>query len=408
MRSAGRRAVCAAVLAAVLAGGAVCPACAVTRPSGMDDQTWTSLQDNLMEYGELENLIRYYNPSYRQVLESIEPMIDASRETASRMRTSEDLKTMKDSEKELKKTLDQMNPNSESQMEQMMYEQTKGLYQTVQEGVRGIEQGIKAINKTANTMDQETRDMRDQTLYSLTAAVQKMFIGYNQALSSRELCAAAEELAQAAVRSAQTQRDVGMATDNDVLSAQQSLLSAQNQTLSLDNTLLSLRQNLYVMTGWTYDASAAIGTVPAPDLTKIDAMNPAADITEALDNSYSLKTLDDTLKSSKSGYSTKEKVRKEAKEEIKTQLEELYQTVLADRAAYEASFTTLEAARLTEESGRRQYELGMIGQLQYLQTKMAYLQQKVSADNASMALTQAILDYEWAVRGIIMSDQTEQ
>ncbi len=384
------------------------PIRAAGRPEGMDDETWNRLQDNVMEYDELENLVKYYNPSYQQILESITPMIDASQQAASQMRSSEDLKTMKDSSKELKKALDQMDPDSESMMDQMAYQQTYTMYLTIQAGIQGVEQGAKAISKTAAVMDQQTRSVREQTLYSLTAAVQQMFIGYNQALASRELCAAAAELSEAAAQSAETQRSVGMATDNDVLSAQQTLLSAQNQITSLDNTLSSLRQNLYLMTGWTYDASAEIGTVPAPDLTRIDAMDLNADIIKAIDNSYSLKSLKDTLKTSKASAATKDKKKEEAEAEIKTQMEALYQTVLADRSAYEAASTTLEAARLTQESSKRQYDLGMIGRLQYLQAQTAYLQQKMTADNASMALTQAILDYEWALKGIIMSGQTGQ
>lgn len=378
---------------------------AKSRPEGMDDATWTRLQDNVMEYDELTDLVKYYNPSYQQILDSIMPMVETSRDAASQMKSSEELKTMKDSSKELKEALSQMNPNSESPMEQMAYQQTNAMYLAVQAGIQGVEQGAKAISRTASVMEQQTSSMREQTLYSLTAAVQQMFIGYNQALASRELCVAAEELSEAAVQSAQTQRSIGMATDSDVLSAQQSLLTAQNQTISLDNTLSSLRQNLYVMTGWTYDASAEIGTVPAPDLTKIDAMDPAADITRAIDNSYSLKTLDDTLKSSRASLAAKDKRKEEAREELKAQLDALYQAVLAGKASYEASSASLEAAKLSQESSERQYNLGMIGRLQYLQARLAYLQQKMAADSASMTLTQAILDYEWALRGIIMTGQ---
>ncbi len=381
---------------------------ALGRPEGMDDLTWTNLQDNVIDFEELENLVKYYNPSYQQLLGTVTPMVDAGKQTAAQMQASEELKTMKESEKELKKTLSRMDPNSVSPADQMAYQQTYMMYQAMEAGIQGTEQGIRAIRRASGTIESQTRDLRTQTLYSLTAAVQQMFIGYNQALASRDLCVAAEELSEAALRSAETQRSVGMATDNDVLSAQQALLSAQNQISSLDSTLSSLRQNLYLMTGWNYDASAEVGTVPAPDLTRIEAMNPAVDITRAVDNSYSLKTLDDTLKGSLASHATKEQRKAEAREEIRTQLETLYQTVLADRTAYEAASTTLESARLAEESSRRQYELGMIGQLQYLQARISSLQQKMAADNASLSLVQAILDYEWALRGILMSGQAEQ
>ena len=382
------------------------PLLSIGGAGSMDDQTRAYLQDNVITFEELGDLVQYYNPSYQQLLGSVMPMVDAGKETASQMRSSDTLEMMKESRTELLKAMSEMDPNAASPVEQMAYQQTSAMFQAVNTGIRGTEQGIKAISKASGSIEDQTRDLRAQTLYSLTSAVQQMFIGYHQALASRDLCLAAAELSEAAEQSAETQRSVGMATDNDVLSAQQALLSAQNQIISLDNTLASLRQNLYLMTGFSYDATVEIGEVPAPDLTKIDAMNPAVDITRAINNSYSLKTLDDTLKNSKAGYLTKEERKKEAEDEIRMQLEALYQTVLTNRAAYEAASTTSEAAALAEESSRRQYELGLIGRLQYLQTKAASLQQKMAVDNASLALSQAILDYEWALKGIILSEET--
>ena len=412
------RTACAAVLAAVLAlSPAAGPAAseslsgcltayAITRPAGLDDLTWLKLQDNVMEYEELENLVRYYNPSYQQVLESIMPMIDASRQTASQMKSSEELKTMKDQMKEIKKTLDQMDPNSQSLEEQLLYQQLSGMYGILQASVQGTEQGIKAIRKTANTLDGDTRAVREQTLKSLTFGAQQMFIGYNQALASLDLCSAAVELAQAAANSAQVRYGIGMATEEDVLSAQQSLLTALSQQQSLNDTLTTLRQNLCLMTGWTYNADPVIGTVPAPDLARIDSMNPESDIPAAIAASYSL----DTLKDSLTGKTAVRKNRTlgEAEETIKIQVNTLYQTVLADKASYDAAQTALAAANIAKESADRQYSLGAIGRLQYLQLQLSYLQQKMAADAAAMTLTQSILTYEWALDGIILNEQQQE
>ena len=412
------RAACAAVLAAVLAlspaagpaAPAALPGCmtayAISRPAGLDDLTWLKLQDNVMEYEELENLVRYYNPSYQQVLESIMPMIDASRQTASQMKSSEELKTMKDTAKDLKKTLDQMDPNSEYLPEQQVYWQTYAVYTALQEGISGTEQGIRAIGRTAGTLEDDTSTVREQTLKSLTFGAQQMFIGYNQALASLDLCNAAVELSQAAANSAEVRYGIGLATEEDVLSAQQSLLTALSQQQSLNDTLTTLRQNLCLMTGWTYNADPVIGTVPAPDLGRIDSMNPESDIPAAIAASYSL----DTLKDSLSGRTSTRKNRTlgEAEETIKIQVNSLYQTVLADKASYDAAQTALAAANIAKESADRQYSLGAIGRLQYLQLQLSYLQQKMAADAAAMTLTQSILTYEWALDGIILNEQQQE
>ena len=55
---------------------------AIEKPEQMDDATWARLQDNVLEYDEISDLVEYYNPTYRQVVEQIEinakPMEEAA------------------------------------------------------------------------------------------------------------------------------------------------------------------------------------------------------------------------------------------------------------------------------------------------------------------------------------------
>ena len=41
---------------------------AIEKPEQMDDATWARLQDNVLEYDEISDLVEYYNPTYRQVV----------------------------------------------------------------------------------------------------------------------------------------------------------------------------------------------------------------------------------------------------------------------------------------------------------------------------------------------------
>ena len=66
----------ALTLSALLAAGSVFPALAVEKPAEMDDATWARLQDNTLEYDEIENLVLYYNPTYRQVVDTIEVQLE--------------------------------------------------------------------------------------------------------------------------------------------------------------------------------------------------------------------------------------------------------------------------------------------------------------------------------------------
>ena len=44
----------------------------VEKPEDMDETTWERLQDNILEYDEIADLVENYNPTYRQVIDQID------------------------------------------------------------------------------------------------------------------------------------------------------------------------------------------------------------------------------------------------------------------------------------------------------------------------------------------------
>ncbi len=357
----------------------LCSMAQAERPETIDEETWTRLQDNVLEYDEIGNLVEYYNPTYQQAVQNVQINIQPYEDAALQLRGAakeliEDAKLEKD--------------------ENIILEQTYRAY------AKGYQQTAKTFEKAVKTIKSSTRSMLNSARKQLTSGVQQLFLGYCQALSSKEMADAAAELAQEAYRSALTRRDMGMATDTDVQSALKSLQSAQAGQQSLNDTLNSLRQNLQFMTGWSYDAVVEIGAAPVPDLSQIDAMNPENDLETAISNNY---TYIDQRKVSGKGTSNRDakfRTLDESEAKIKIQLESLYQAVLQNKAAYEASRLSMESARLTMNGSDTRYQQGMIGKLEYLQLKMAFLQQKAAAEAASIGLVQAMENYRWAVEGL--------
>lgn len=399
MKGHGYRRICAVFLTGALAlGGLPVPfaapvlstARAAERPSGMDDETWERLQDNTMDFDELADLVKCYNPTYLQMVQSIDPVVQDGRDTASEM--TEEIRDYKKEIKELEKKIEEEGPLSPE------YPADATQLMVLQMTVSGYEPVAKQIRSAANDMYRDTSVGREQLRKTLTSAAQQLFIGYDQAVASRELCALSVELAQAAEASAETQRSVGAATDNDVLSAQQALLSAQSQQMNVENTITSLRQQLCLMTGWSYNAMPEIGAVPAPDLERIAAIDTSEDVETAVKNSCELRSLRDNLSGSTMRRS---RTMVEAEAGVRTRFGAVYQALMESKASYDAAGTALQAAEIVWDGNVRQYQVGMIGRLQYLQAQLAYLQQKLAADTASMNLTQAILNYEWALNGIM-------
>ena len=154
------------------------------------------------------------------------------------------------------------------------------------------------------------------------------------------------------------------------------------------------------MTGWSYDAQVDIGEAPVPDLSRIDGMNPENDLPTAIGNNYTLLGQRRASANSTADRDAKMRTLDESEAKIKVQLDTLYQEVAQSKAAYEASLLALESANLTMAGNEKKYEMGMLGRLEYLQLKLAYLQQKMAADAASLNLVQAIENYNWAVEGL--------
>lgn len=354
---------------------------AAEKPADMDEAVWARLQDNRLEYDEIENLVEYYNPTYLQTVANIEVNLQPMREAVDELHGV--IRDNNATAREAREEGDIVN--------QMIAEGT----------AKGAKTALKMFERSLGSAEGSTRPTKNMVRKQLTNGVQQLMIGYHQAAASQELCNVGVELAQAALEAVQTQQTVGMATDGDVQSARKALLSAQSQQQTLNDTLNMLRQQLCIMTGWSYTDAPEIGEIPSPDVTRIDAMNPSADITMAFGSNYDVIALRAT--SGKGDVNRNRKFRSldELEAKLKTKLEALYQTVLQSRAAYDAANTALESARLTMEGNERKYQMGMLGRLEYLQAKTAYLQQKMAADNAALALTQAMEAYDWAVKGIV-------
>lgn len=351
------------------------------KPESMDEETWQRLQDDILEYDEIGDLVENYNPDYLQMLGQIDVNVQIYEEAAGELR-----KVAADNTSEARAARDQ---------DPMM----SAIYQGT---ARGYTEAAKAYEKVAQAIKGSTRLQRRKVWKMLTSGVQQLMNGYQQALASKELADTAAELAKAAYDSTVTQRGIGMATDTDVESAFRTLQAAQGQQKALEDAMTSLKQNLCRMTGWDYRASVEIREIPAPDVTRIDRMNPAADLERAIGNNYALIEQRETISGrGTANLNNKNRVLDESEARIKTQLEALYQAVLEHKAAYEGADTAFQGALITMNGSDLKDQMGMLGRPEYLQCKLAYLQQKLALKTAQLNLLQAMEDYDWAVKGLI-------
>lgn len=378
------------MLAGMLSASSACTALAVEKPADMEDAVWERLQDNTLEYEEIENLVVCYNPYYRQAADQIAVQLEPLETAVENLRLE-----AKDLRLEAREAKDEGD---------MLTYMTNTYMVTAIDSILDGSNGAPGLKTALRSATYQTKAPKNQVRRMMTSTVQQLVIGYHQALASKPLLDAAVEYAEAACGSALASQSLGLATATDVQRAQAGVLSAKNQQQSLNDTITTLRQNLCVMTGWAYDAQPEIGAVPAPDLARIETMDPDVDITMAI--SYNPTIIQQRAVSGKGEANHNMKFRSldETEAKIKNQLQVLYQAVLQAKVTYDGALNSYENSRLTMDSSQRMYDLGMISRTDHLQMQMGYLQQKMVYDQAVLSLKQAMENYEWALYGVITLD----
>ena len=187
----------------------------------------------------------------------------------------------------------------------------------------------------------------------------------------------------------------------NVLAAEEALNSARAAASSAENEEKDQKQTLIRMLGWRYDADPAIQKVPEPDLARIASYDPAADISKAIENNVTLYDTRMASSSSQGGAVAKARTIKDQENEVRTSLDLLYKDVLQKQAAYEAARTKFAADGADKAAADRKTALGMMSRQEYLTAESAYLAAEAEFTEASLALTGAMEEYEWAVKGMM-------
>ncbi len=331
---------------------------------------------------------------------------------------------------------------------------TPGTYAELVYSSEVLSQQAEQMTLSADSLSAVTPEMLkvkmvDSTRAALVSGAQSAMIGYEQLLLQKESLEDSIALLEEVYKSTQTQASLGLATENAVLTARQNLESAQAGRLAMDASEVKLRQSLCTLLGWEYNGNPEIRKVPEADLSRIGAMDPAADKQAAIDNNYTLKynrlsyeqltdgsveqqnmarTIEDQTAAISSSlenlynqvlqkrneYQTAvaalelEKTRMEAADRkmsvgtiaaISSSLENLYNQVLQKRNEYQTAVAALELEKTRMEAADRKMSVGTIGRLEYLQQKNSYAAKETAVKTADLALFQAMETYDQAVEG---------
>lgn len=378
------------------------PSAAWAKLSDYDVETAARLQDNKLEYDELENLIKEYNPEIRHAYAQLDFSKDDTEATVRELRDDiekSDYKAMIKMLKEQKKQLEAM-PDSE--------EKAKALAE-LKATIAGLESLTGAPSSTTKATDKQLEKARKQLDTGVKQALkgtQTLMISYDNLRAQVQTLKKVEELQKEALEAAKLQAGMGMTTDTGVLQAQSDLLSTQMQLDSLQNLADSLHIQLCLLTGWPVDGTPEISSVPAADPAGIVAINLAADTQKAIGNNQTLiQERHASSAKSTSAINNRLKNIEESEQQLTIEMQRLYQVMQQKKVLYDAAETSYQKAVLAKDAAERQYQLNMLSKIQYLGAEVQYYQAEGARKTADTALLQAMLDYDWAVRGFVSVPQ---
>lgn len=359
---------------------------AVAEPEKYDAETLARLTDNRIEYEEIADLVHEYNP-------------DISKAWETYMDTRDDYANMvtelESQYRTVKQTADGYISAGKLMGSPMLVSTGRQLDKTYQ----GAVQGMRDVVNEWGTNRQATSALR-RAERQVTAGAQSAMIGYEtirQNIATLEtMVALYEQQAEMAGR----QAALGMATDNNLAGVNASLLGARAQLASLKDQEESVRRTLCMLLGYDPDSGPEICPIPEFDQSRLDGMDLEKDTVKAIGNNYTLISQRTSAKGNTNDQTAARlRLIEEGDEKLTIEMQRLYQEVQDKKAAYEAAKTGLEAAELNRAAAERQYQLGLLSQVQYIGTQISYYQKKGEKESANLSLLQAVENYDWGVLG---------
>lgn len=342
---------------------------------------WAALRDNVMEYGELADLVHEYNPTVR-----------SNRATLSDQK-KQDLTEINDQLLDDARDLwdDASNTDTDSYIGRMTAAQ--------------LDFAGNSLAKSAdqNYMDADMYKVTyDQTESNLVYQAQQLMTTYKQSAYTMDNLNANRALAQASYEAAVARRSAGMATETDVLTALKSVQDIDASILSSQKSTDNVHRSLLLMLGWDADAQPEILAVPEPDMSRIAAMNPEADREQAVANNYDVKYNEHKIQNLKSEdlVASTRATLEDAKSKVYSGLKTQYNAVLDARDALEAANIKLQLETVNMNAASAKAATGNISALELVQQQTAYTTAKNSVETGKMQLFLAMEKYDWIKKGL--------
>lgn len=165
-----------------------------------------------------------------------------------------------------------------------------------------------------------------------------------------------------------------------------------------------LKQNILMLLGFDADAPVTFADVPVPDATRLATMDLAADAQAAVSANYDLMSVRAAKAEGSSNRTVKKRNVAYTEDSVTITVQNLYAAVVSKKQAYDSATAGYQAAAQSYEAAKRQNALGMLSRANYLGLECSWLSSVASYKSAELEYTKAVENYEWAVKGLIVTN----
>lgn len=351
--------------------------------NGYSEARWAELMDNTLNYEEIPDLVHNFNPAITSAWSNLNDSIDLMDTIVDNLKSRQ--REMADLKQDAQASKDYGNYGY-FYMQEMILQKASN---TLADSTDKLRRPVTASNRPLRVAERQA-----------ASGAKQLMIAYNALLRQRAIVAESVQMYEKLFQDTQLMQVQGLATATDVLKVQSSLLSSQSTLATIDTNLIQLKENLILLCGWKAGADPVIGETPAADLSRINAMDPEADLTRAIANNGSIIDFHhEKHYHSSTAMEARDATEAEMYQNLLTNLKQQYQTILADKAAYEGAVSGLQAAEMTKNAADVQYRLGMLSAANYLGALTQYQQARTQMDTADSTLFQAMETYDWMLAG---------
>lgn len=410
-----------------------------TRTKNTAQYSEAQLKDNVVDYGEIEFLVKYYNNTVISNRYTYNSLRNSFEDAESEGAYSSPSGGFSDSDKASDEALEEINKGIKAYQNQIK-DLNKSLNEITSEAEKqSVKNQIEVLNNTvaalntqkaslltvsevntamsdmmssmANGSGMTADDLRNYYLQfaevesTLVKTAQSMYPTYYQLIYNLDQLNANLAVAETAYQGTLVQKELGMCTDNDVADALYNVTSIKSSISNLENQVVSLKQEFCKLVGKNFNDDVTFGELPEIDYEYISSINLYQDIEVALANNYTVQSKQNAIKNYGPGTSYEARnsdafALTAERENVRTEVNKAYLDIQTAQSDLTLAKEKLANAERTMKQAEEKYNLGLISKLEYEQQKVSYVAEETACKTAESKLLDAVNAYKWYLKGL--------